>query len=383
LPPLKVCGNCGMGCTTAADTDLLHLQISVTDKAEGARPLSGGFILQVTLLFAEALPIGRPGVCMDSPLETSHEFAQYSALRLFLRNPETVLLPKMTSMSAYELERLENIRQNNLRLQELGLDAPPPSRAGASVRAPPKRKRPALSTAFPEELVERRRSLRQRVATVIYSDETPLPQTHSRAQPVERSRPYEAPEDDNQEDGAARESTAMLTEVAERPPPDAGSARAIALSVDAIIERHLGKPVSSTFTKAAAVEAITGRKNVSFSKYAGSLEWRNAILLWVNIGGADYRNVFLDGGARMTWYASPKNNEGTPVVRRLLAGKEAVLLFCRLQQEGSSEPYVCCGRLEYVSHDPSRQPLKFVWSLRDLETLRKSADFRELLAAAD
>ena len=68
-------------------------QISVTDKAEGARPLSGGFILQVTLLFAEALPIGRPGVCMDSPLETSHEFAQYSALRLFLmrmRNPETV-----------------------------------------------------------------------------------------------------------------------------------------------------------------------------------------------------------------------------------------------------------------------------------------------------
>lgn len=284
------------------------------------------------------------------------------------------------SLTAYELERLENIRQNNLRLQELGLDAPPPSRAGASVRAPPKRKRPALST---EEPVERRRSLRQRVATVIYSDETPLPQTHSRAQPVERSRPYEAPEDDDQEDGAARESTAVQTDVAERPPPDAGSARAIELSVDAIMERHLGKPVSSTFTKAAAVEAITGRKKVSFSKYSGTLEWRNAILLWVNIGGADYRNVFFDGGARMTWYASPKNHEGTPVVRRLLAGKDAVLLFCRLQQEGSSEPYVCCGRLAYVSHDPSRQPLKFVWSLRDLEMLRKSADFRELLAAAD
>ena len=284
------------------------------------------------------------------------------------------------SLTAYELERLENIRQNNLRLQELGLDAPPPSRAGASVRAPPKRKRPALST---EEPVERRRSLRQRVATVIYSDETPLPQTHSRAQPVERSRPYEAPEDDDQEDGAARESTAVQTDVAERPPPDAGSARAIELSVDAIMERHLGKPVSSTFTKAAAVEAITGRKKVSFSKYSGTLEWRNAILLWVNIGGADYRNVFFDGGARMTWYASPTNHEGTPVVRRLLAGKDAVLLFCRLQQEGSSEPYVCCGRLAYVSHDQSRQPLKFVWSLRDLEMLRKSADFRELLAAAD
>ena len=45
---------------------------------------------------------------------------------------------------------------------------------------------------------------------------------------------------------------------------------------------------------------------------------------------------------------------------------EPVLLFCRLP----GEPYVCCGRLSYVSHVPRRQPLKFVWRLLDEPRLR-------------
>ena len=134
---------------------------------------------------------------------------------------------------------------------------------------------------------------------------------------------------------------------------------------------------------------LNGGKRPTFSKY-GTTEWRNAIVLWVNIGGGDYNNVFLDGadgGLDLTWFASPRHHEGTPLVHRLLsaAPSDTVLLFCRLLEPGSSskyEPYVCCGRLQYASHDGRRQPIKFVWRLRDAAALRKTDGFKDVLAAA-
>ena len=76
-------------------------------------------------------------------------------------------------------------------------------------------------------------------------------------------------------------------------------------------------------------------------------------------------------------------DENSPVVRRLLEGRDDsgaktaahVLLFCRLP----GEPYICCGRLGYVSHQPGRRPIKFVWALRDVDRLRESEHFRALL----
>jgi len=223
--------------------------------------------------------------------------------------------------------------------------------------------------------------MRQRTATSVYTDETPLPQGHQAPQLPTRARPYEAPDDDDDDDLDAADDGPSKAKAApvERPAPDAGSARAIALGVGTIIGRFLGKPVADTFTKAAAIEAMTGKRGVSFSKYTGCLEFRNALVLWVNIGGKDYRNVFSDGGARMTWYASPRNHEATHAVQRLLGGKDAILLFCRLD----GEPYVCCGRLEYLSHVPTRQPLKFEWRLADASALQGSEEFRELISAAD
>ena len=281
-------------------------------------------------------------------------------------------------LSAYELERRENIRKNNERLVELGLDAPMP--------APRRMARPSarpLKTKLTRPVVEPvRRSTRQRAAVSPYTDETPFPSHIQPRQLLTRPRPYEAPDDEEDEAMAADATSASAVPQSvpvERAAAAAGSARTIALDIDSIMERHLGKPMADTFTKAAAIEAMTGKHSVSFSKYSGSLEWRNAIVLWVNIGGADYRNVFLDGGGRMTWYASPRNHEGTPVVQRLLSGRSSVVLLCRLP----GEPYVCCGRLEYLSHVPGRQPLKFEWRLADLPALRQSADFRALLAAAD
>ena len=59
-----------------------------------------------------------------------------------------------------------------------------------------------------------------------------------------------------------------------------------------------------------------------------------------------------------------------------------VLLFCRLAGSPNG-PYVCCGRLDYVSHVKGYQPLKFVWRLRDAAELRGQEAFEELLATAE
>ena len=38
-----------------------------------------------------------------------------------------------------------------------------------------------------------------------------------------------------------------------------------------------------------------------------------------------------------------------------------------------------CGELDYMGHDPSRIPIRFVWALRDFETLRKRKPFQNLV----
>ena len=88
-----------------------------------------------------------------------------------------------------------------------------------------------------------------------------------------------------------------------------------------------------------------------------------------------------DSVVRMSWFASPTQHEGTPVIARLLnagvAGSRAtsVLLFCRRVQER----YVYCGTLEYVSHNPQRLPMRFIWELKQSSALLSSPAFRDLL----
>lgn len=56
-------------------------------------------------------------------------------------------------------------------------------------------------------------------------------------------------------------------------------------------------------TKAGVMAALRRPQDgvAKFSKYSGVVEWQNAIVLWVNVGGRDYNNAFEDGGQRMTW----------------------------------------------------------------------------------
>lgn len=52
-----------------------------------------------------------------------------------------------------------------------------------------------------------------------------------------------------------------------------------------------------------------------------------------------------------------------------------VALVCRIELE----PYVWCGSLEYVSHDPHSRPISFTWRLKDFDKLRTIPEFQRLL----
>lgn len=118
-------------------------------------------------------------------------------------------------------------------------------------------------------------------------------------------------------------------------------------------------------------------------RYSGSIEWSNAIFLFVNVGGSDYSNLFSDSGRRMSWFAGSRQDKTTPLIRRLL-GKSAPprLLFCRRQGQDGASPYVYCGRVEYVQHYPDSHPLEVEWALADSAALGRSELFQELLAEA-
>ena len=84
----------------------------------------------------------------------------------------------------------------------------------------------------------------------------------------------------------------------------------------------------------------------------------------------------------MTWFAQPTQSEETPVIRRLLACRDAnaatpVLLFIR--EEGCA--YVYAGRLTCHEYFPRASPLKLVWQLADFE-VRAQTQLRTSAAAA-
>lgn len=301
-----------------------------------------------------------------------------------------------SNLSAYELERLENMRRNAAHLASLGLDdassAPARSRGGASSR-----KRPAAPRPLPTAQAVRRSS-RQRVAVTPYTDATPLPDARrapppssaSHAEPVGYGEPTAL-------DAAG--AAAMRSALESREPAERGSTRGVRVDVPALLRGGLGEHVAGPSTKASVVALLagaggSGRQMPRFSKYAGGLEWENAVSLFINIGGSDYNNTFSHGGQRVSWFGGSKMHLDTPLVQRLLTGAEAeeeggeggegaatVLLFCR-EVGRETGAYVCCGRLRYVQHWQVH-PLKFEWDLLDFDELAASKPpFKALMRLA-
>mmetsp|Transcript_4634 Transcript_4634/g.5851 ORF Transcript_4634/g.5851 Transcript_4634/m.5851 type:complete len:97 (-) Transcript_4634:451-741(-) len=68
------------------------------------------------------------------------------------------------------------------------------------------------------------------------------------------------------------------------------------------------------------------------------------------------------------------------VVKDVIKFEETtVCLFCREKGKG----YVYCGLLDYVAHDPSRLPIRFIWSLNNYRLLSEREEFSSLIKAAN
>jgi len=185
-------------------------------------------------------------------------------------------------------------------------------------------------------------------------------------------------------------------------PPSANSLRALKARLWDVYTNYLGEPIppppGDGGLKAAVVRALSPVSNPKFSKMSGIQEWANCVALYVNVGdkhGNTYNNVFTHAGSRITWFAQPRQNEDTPVIRSIVAtanmeeesvedtreranteegvqgikGKDWPLhLFCRM--EGCE--YVYCGRLKMIDYQPSKHQMKFTMRLVDALLLRGS-----------
>jgi hypothetical protein len=163
-----------------------------------------------------------------------------------------------------------------------------------------------------------------------------------------------------------------------------------------------------SYRRAATPVGVSSPSGISFNKYSGVQEFGNNVMfLWVNFRNSNcddscsHQNEFLKNGRHMTWFGGSRMHEQSPAIQRLLeigqlspanTGSDqqgGVVLWGRQQlaAPGSDKftPYVCYGRLKYVSHLSHSSPLAFVWELLDYDALYHHADesihqhFRELV----
>jgi hypothetical protein len=286
-----------------------------------------------------------------------------------------------SSSSSYEAARAAAIADNARALLEIGVTDASTAfiTAAAQDTARAKRKRSAgpRERAVPPRPIVRRRSERIALAVSIAAAAA----SDSTAESASSSG----------EDGSGSESDAVsperLTGIVKDRSDDrselghlpANSSKRLQCAVGRLLKERLGSQMPvlhGTLVKAGAMLECCStrpRSGISFNKMSGIQEWDNAVVLFVNVGGTDYNNVFADGGRSMTWFAQPTQRIESPVVQRLVSGSCPVLLMCRLP----GEPYVFCGRLRVVSVSPSAKPIKFLWALVDIDALQERNSGRE------
>ena len=169
--------------------------------------------------------------------------------------------------------------------------------------------------------------------------------------------------------------------------------------------------------KKGAIMFYAAPSTPKFSKYSGIAEWRNCIYVFVNVGGKDYDNVFMDGGERMTWFAQPRHTLESPVIRRCLSGHATKKKATTTKKKNNTQQtkdggsgggsggggggakkkggkvtpvylwlrfvggeYLNCGQVVPDEHDASRIPLRIVWRLTRFDELKENEQFKALVA---
>ncbi|CAJ1962945.1 unnamed protein product [Cylindrotheca closterium] len=305
----------------------------------------------------------------------------------------------------YMALRAAKIARNQARLKKLGLVKTPleyvPSKSNVQRSKKPLPKKSPPPTAI------MRRSNR-------LSNQSNPPDYKEKALP----RDYPAVKDELSLPAPKRRRTSSAT-AGTPPPPAANSVRSIDLDIEQLVlgnknndndnggQGLLGQQMEQTgkefviyqtFEKASSPEdrnRLEGAR-LSFNKYCGVQEWRNAVFLWVNLGNKDNPvvNDFLNEGQQITWFGGSRMHDESPVIMKLLkmgqdttttttttatTGKSSssqIVLWCRKYQVQTKQftPYVCFGRLGYESHEPGSHPLSFVWNLLDYQRLKNHSE---------
>mmetsp|Transcript_40480 Transcript_40480/g.93064 ORF Transcript_40480/g.93064 Transcript_40480/m.93064 type:complete len:217 (+) Transcript_40480:109-759(+) len=143
---------------------------------------------------------------------------------------------------------------------------------------------------------------------------------------------------------------------------------------------HFGKKGVLQFAMSRSAQASNPAAAPRFNKYAGWVEWKNAVFLWINAQGGLYVNTFKRSGRQVTWYVGgPRPSVTSPIVKRLLAASKdtSVELFVR---KHATTPYVYCGSCKYVAHDDTKKGFEFTWELANFDALAGQPAFRDLLS---
>jgi len=197
-------------------------------------------------------------------------------------------------------------------------------------------------------------------------------------------------------------------------PPAANSVRSISIDTKTLVLGEKGVlgqmmdrtgkefVINESFSLAAFSDdqkRLAGSR-LSFNKYCGVQEFKNAVFLWINLGSKDNPvvNDFLNDAQQVSWFGGSRMHDESPVIHKLLkmgrqhddkGGNDEphsdIILWCRRYQSDTKQftPYVCFGRLTYHSHVPQSHPLKFIWNLVDHDRLKNHSDevVRERFAA--
>jgi len=296
--------------------------------------------------------------------------------------------------SEYELLRELKIARNQRRLAELGL-----LNLGTDGKKPTKRKHPGHTSSEskqkPKGLPRRSERLRLSVTTQKTSGEeeednqVEIPSSSSTELVIKKINSHSA----NRQNLKIHQPVILTGEKV--------STRFLYLNVNEMLSQFLGQKLEmggkdfvisqiSRYSSLKETNEMAGIYKISFSKYSGVLEWKNALFLWVNLTSGcsksnhstdqgSVRNEFFNSGRSISWFGGSKATEDTPVIQRLIhmnadaisKDHDAVILWVRYSLGTSStlSPYICLGRCGYEHHVSGSRPLKFTLSLLDYDKL--------------
>jgi hypothetical protein len=133
--------------------------------------------------------------------------------------------------------------------------------------------------------------------------------------------------------------------------------------------------IGSLYSKNDLQEALNEPTLVDSAKWSPGVYYckdKPITILFVDLDKSEKEerfkfNDYFDGN-QFHWDSQPKQHIDVPSIQHIVAGLRTPLLFVRTHRQikGITQPFVYCGRLEYLSHDETtRNPVHIVFESLD------------------